>query len=152
MSFINASVVQICSTFIVLIVSYISVVLRTFFHLVKFLSISLLVLSHFNFILVDILPYFILKLFDLRPGLSITLLNVKLVMVYIIFCLSTVLIELFPIVLFFFLHLPIHLLFHHKLLLFLLMHLCNKFSLSFSFPDPFLCSLLLFRQLNQPSL
>jgi len=151
-SFTNTSVVQIRSTFIVLIFSYVSIEFRTFFHLVKFLSISLLVLSHFNLILMNILPYFILKLFNLGPGLSISLLNIKLVMIDIILCLCSMLIEPFPIALFFFLHLLIHLLFHQKLLLFLLVHLCNEFCLSLSFSDSFLCSFFLFGELNQPGL
>ena len=151
-SFRDTCVVKVLSTFIILAVCNISIILGTFFHLVQFLGISLLILSHFQLILVDILPNFILKLFYLGPCLSIVTLNSKLILIDIIFSLSSVLVKPLPIADLFLLHFSIHLLFHQKLLMLLLVHLGNELSFPLGVPNPFLSPFLFFGELDQSGL
>lgn len=148
----NPSLVKVRGGLIVKLIGGISRVLCSLFHLVEFLGVSLLVLSDFHPILVDILPYLLLELLDLRPSLSIVIMDIQLVSIDIIFSGRSMVVDALSILHFFIVHLLIHILFHHELLLLYRMHLSNKVGLSLRVSNPLLRPLLLLAQLDQPGL
>ena len=148
----NSLIVKILGACIEKLVSCISLVLCSLFHLVELLSVSLFVLSHLYFILVNVISNLNLKILNSRPRMSVIFVNCKLVMVDVVLRLSSVMINSLSVHQHFIVHLFVHALFHHEFLLFLLMHISDEFCLSLSVPDSFLGSLLFLGELDESCL
>lgn len=149
---LNSLVVKIGSALIIKLIGCVSIVFCLFLHVVKFLGVSLFVLSNFKLILMNIISYLVLQFLDHRPCLPIRISYRKLIWVNILFSGCSMMINTFSIVHFLVLKLFIHWLLHHELLLLLHVHWRDEIGLSFCVTDPFLGAFLFFWKFYQSGL